>query len=72
MTTWILTDMEEPVCEESREDDHQQERLPHGITDVFFGFLKIFTKETIYYRLDNSFELSLDIAYNIEQLWRKF
>ena len=46
MTMWILTDMEEPVCEESEDDDHQQERLPHGITDVFFGFLKIFTKET--------------------------
>ena len=39
----FATDMEEPVCEGSEDDNHQQERHPHGIMDVFFGFLEIFT-----------------------------
>ena len=43
----FATDMEEPVCEGSEEHNHQQERHSHGITDVYFGFLKIFTNETI-------------------------
>ena len=42
----FATDMEEPVCKGSEEHKHQQERHPHGITDIYFGFLKIFTKET--------------------------
>ena len=39
-------DMEEPVCEGSEEHNHQQGRHPHGITVVYFGFLRIVTKET--------------------------
>ena len=42
----FATDMEEPVCEGSEEHNHQQERHPHGITVVYFGFLRIVTKET--------------------------
>ena len=42
----FATDMEEPVCKGSEEHNHQQEQHPHGITDVYLGFLKIFTKET--------------------------
>ena len=42
----FVTDIEEPVCEGSEEHNHQQERHPHGITDVYFGFLRIVTKET--------------------------
>ena len=47
------------MCEESEDDNHQQKQYPHGITDVFFGFLKIFTKK-IYNRLDVSYKLFLD------------
>ena len=36
-------DMEEPVCDRSEDDNHQQERYPHGITVVYLGFL---TKKT--------------------------
>ena len=43
------------MCEGSDQHKHQQEQHSHGITVVYFGFLKIFTKETIVYRLDNSF-----------------
>ena len=43
----FVTDMEEPVCEGSEEHNHQQEQHPHGITVVYFGFLRIVTKETI-------------------------
>ena len=39
-------DMEEPVCADSEEHNHQQERHPHGVTVVYFGFLRIVTKET--------------------------
>ena len=39
-------DMEEPVYEGSEEHKHQQERHPHGITVVYFVFLRIVTKET--------------------------
>ena len=42
----FATDTEEPVCEGSVEHNHQQERHPHGITVVYFGFLRIITKET--------------------------
>ena len=42
----FATDMEEPVCEGSEEHNHQQERHIHGIMDVYFGFLRIVTKET--------------------------
>ena len=42
----FVTDMEKPVCEGSEEHNHQQERHPHGITVVYFGFLRIVTKET--------------------------
>ena len=41
----FVMDMEEPVCEGS-EDDNHLEHYPHRITDVFFGFLEIFIKET--------------------------
>ena len=50
---------EEQVCEGSEDDDHQQERHPHRIMDVFLGCFKIFTKETsvgwIILFLDNIF-----------------
>ena len=36
-------DMEDPVCKGSKDDNHQQEQHSHGIRDVFFGHLKIFT-----------------------------
>ena len=39
-------DMEEPVYKGSEEHTHQQEQHPHGITVVYFGFLRIVTKET--------------------------
>ena len=42
----FATDMEEPVCEGSEGLKHQQERHQHGITVVYFGFLRIVTKET--------------------------
>ena len=42
----FVTDMEEPVCEGSEEHNHQQERHQHGITFIYFGFLRIVTKET--------------------------
>ena len=42
----FATDMEEPMCEGSEEHNHQQERLPHGITVVYLGFLRIVAKET--------------------------
>ena len=42
----FATDMEEPVCEGSEEHNHQQEGHPHGITVIYFGFLRIVTKET--------------------------
>ena len=40
------TNVEEPVCEGSEEHDHQQERHQHGITFIYFEFLRIVTKET--------------------------
>ena len=42
----FATDMGEPVCEGSEEHNHQQERHQHGITVIYFGFLRIITKET--------------------------
>ena len=42
----FVMDMEEPVCEGSEDDNHLK-HYPHGITDVFFGFLEIFTKNPI-------------------------
>ena len=42
----FATDMEEPVCEGSEEHNHQQGWHPHGITFVYFGFLRTVTKET--------------------------
>ena len=61
----FATDMEEPVCEGSEEHNHQQEH-PHGITVVFFGFLRIII------RLDNSLKLVLNVVSNTEQLSRNF
>ena len=66
----FATDMEEPVCEGSEEHNHQQERYPHRIMDVYFGLLKISTRD--YCRLDNSLKLILDVVSNTEQLWRSF
>ena len=31
----FVMDMEEPVSKESEDDNHQQQRHPHGCTDVF-------------------------------------
>ena len=42
----FATDMEEPVYEGSEEHNYQQELHQHGITVIYFGFLKIVTKET--------------------------
>ena len=42
----FATDMEEPVCEGSEEHNHQQERHQHGITVIYFEFLRIIIKET--------------------------
>ena len=66
----FATDMEEPVCEGSEEHDHQQERHPHRITDVYFGLLKIFTKETTVGWI--SLKLIVDVVSNTEQLWRSY
>ena len=66
----FATDMEEPVYEGREDDDHQQERHTHGITDVFFVFLKISTRDCC--RQNNSLNLFLDIISNTEQLWRNF
>ena len=66
----FATDMEEPVWEGSEEHNHQQERHPHGITVVYFGFLNRHKRD--YCRLDNSLKLILDAVSNTEQLWRSF
>ena len=42
----FVTDMEEPVCEGSEKHNHHQERHQHEITVIYFGFLRIATKET--------------------------
>ena len=34
----FTTDVEEPVCKGSENDNQQQEGHPHGITDFFFNF----------------------------------
>ena len=39
-------DMEEPVCRGREEHNKLQERHPHEIIIVYFGFLIIVTKET--------------------------
>ena len=51
-------DVEEVVYEGSEDDKHQQKQYPHGIPDVFFGFLKIFIK-------DNNYIRRLDISYTL-------
>ena len=40
----FVSDMEEPVCEGSVDDNHQQKQHPHKVRDAFFELLKVFTK----------------------------
>ena len=67
----FATDMEESVCEGSEEHNHQQERHQHGITVIYFVFLRIVREETTV-GWKNSLKLVLDFVSNTEQLWRSY